>query len=54
MRHGRGTLFYPNGDKFKGEYKENVREGRGVCYYADGDRFKGSKDFFLVIIFKTR
>ncbi len=49
LRHGRGTLYFPNGDKYKGDYKDHVREGRGAYYFADGDKYKGLylKRYFL-------
>ena len=30
MRHGDGECIYANGDKYKGEFVENLRHGMGV------------------------
>ena len=43
VRHGRGTLYFPNGDKYKGDYKDNEKEGRGAYYFADGSKYKGNR-----------
>jgi len=33
---GQGTLTYANGDKYVGEFKNNVREGQGTMITTDG------------------
>ena len=35
--HGFGTLTYPNGDYFKGEFVESKRHGKGA-YYKKSDK----------------
>ena len=44
-REGRGT-YYSNkepfkGDKYVGEFRNNLREGKGIYYYHNGDRYEG-------------
>jgi len=29
MRNGRGVCLYPNGDKYDGEWKDDLKDGRG-------------------------
>jgi antitoxin component YwqK of YwqJK toxin-antitoxin module len=38
---GQGTLYYPNGNKFVGEFKNNLRNGKGIQHYSDGRVEKG-------------
>ena len=33
---GRGTMRYPNGDVYEGEFKQDKREGRGTYRKANG------------------
>ena len=35
------TKFYPNGDKYVGEFKGGLRHGKGTLTYADGDEYVG-------------
>lgn len=39
--HGRGTLFYDNGDRYEGGYADGKRAGRGTYTHANGDRYEG-------------
>lgn len=38
--HGYGTLYYPNGDYFKGQWQHGRVNGEGVLYYATGVTYK--------------
>lgn len=38
---GEGVMMYANGDKYKGQWRENARNGNGKCLYANGDKYKG-------------
>jgi hypothetical protein len=41
--HGTGTLKFPDGRKFEGEWANGARNGKGVLYLKDGvDRFDGT------------
>jgi hypothetical protein len=34
-RHGHGTMTYPDGDSFTGEFKDDISE-EGIFTYSDG------------------
>ncbi|HJP38647.1 MAG TPA: hypothetical protein QF499_05880 [Gammaproteobacteria bacterium] len=44
---GQGTYTYANGDKYVGEWRDNLPNGQGTLTYADGSKYvgewKGSK-----------
>ena len=35
-KSGRGTLTFPNGEKYVGEFRDDVRNGRGILFAANG------------------
>lgn len=37
-----GTLFFANGDKYTGEFKDNKMTGKGVLHLIHGDKYEGS------------
>jgi hypothetical protein len=41
-RHGRGSMVYPNGDKFIGQWKNNHKEGYGIYIEVRGNKYYGS------------
>ena len=45
QRHGKGTYYWTNGDKYEGDWKNNSRTGKGIFYWEQekwrGDRYKG-------------
>lgn len=42
LRNGTGQLVYPNGDVYRGTYKNNERSGTGLCKFgATGALYKG-------------
>ena len=41
LKHGKGTFYYENGDKFEGVFSLNLRSGYGVMYYQNGDKYEG-------------
>ena len=45
MKHGKGTLYYQNGDKFEGMFIDNLRNGYGIMYYSNGDKYEGDWKF---------
>ena len=36
-----GIFFYSNGDKYKGEWKDDKRHGNGVIFYSNGHKYDG-------------
>lgn len=50
---GRGTIYYPSGNKYEGsigdiskwsntgEVKNNLKDGKGVMYFSNGDKYEG-------------
>ena len=36
-----GILYFGDGHKYVGEFKDNKRNGKGVCYYKDGGKYVG-------------
>ncbi|HBV95477.1 MAG TPA: hypothetical protein DEF36_00285 [Desulfotomaculum sp.] len=39
--HGKGTLTYPSGDKYVGEFRNGNIEGFGTYYFAEGQKYVG-------------
>jgi len=39
--HGHGTMTWPDGNKYVGEYKNGKRDGNGTYTAANGDRYVG-------------
>ncbi len=47
---GKGIYYYPNGQKYEGEWKNGQRNGKGIMYFPDGEEKKqywkdGKRDF---------
>lgn len=42
MRDGKGTFEYANGDKYVGDWKEDMQHGKGIYFFHTGDRYEGS------------
>ena len=42
MMYGRGIKYWPNGDKFLGEFKNNKEHGEGTFTNSDGDLIEGT------------
>ena len=40
-KHGQGTYTYADGDKYVGEFKDDIAWTRDVLTYADGDQVRG-------------
>ena len=38
---GKGTLIYPNGDKYEGDIVDNVFHGKGTLTLKNGKKIKG-------------
>jgi hypothetical protein len=41
MLNGQGVRNFPSGDRFEGQYRDNVRTGRGIYTWRTGDRYEG-------------
>jgi len=39
--NGKMIINYNNGDKYEGEYIDNIKEGKGIYYYNNGDKYEG-------------
>ena len=39
--HGSGTLFYPDGKKYQGQFLKGKRHGQGTFTYSDGTAYIG-------------
>jgi tetratricopeptide (TPR) repeat protein len=43
-RTGYGTIQFPSGNKYVGNFVDRKRQGRGTFYFANGDQFEGTFD----------
>ena len=34
-------MFYENGDRYEGDFKDNKKEGKGIMHYKNGKKKKG-------------
>ena len=34
-------MYWENGDRYEGEWKNDEREGKGIYYLNNGDRYEG-------------
>ena len=34
-------MFYENGDRYEGDFKDNKKEGKGIMHYKKGKKKKG-------------
>ena len=42
VSHGKGTFFFPGGEKYYGTFENGVIEGNGIFYWEDGSRWEGT------------
>ena len=40
--HGTGVMYWPNGRKYEGEFKDDMREGQGKLITEEGKVFNGA------------
>ena len=38
-------IYYPNGDRYEGEWDARQKHGQGTMYYADGSRYEGQWEY---------
>ena len=34
-------MYYNDGDRYEGDWKNNLKDGKGIYYYSNGDREMG-------------
>ena len=34
-------MFYNDGDRYEGDWKDDIFDGKGIMYFNDGDRYEG-------------
>ena len=42
VAHGKGTFFFPGGQKYYGNFENGIIEGNGIFYWEDGSRWEGT------------
>ena len=40
-QNGQGTFLYPNGNKYKGEFRQGKRQGKGLLTFGNGNAYNG-------------
>ena len=41
IKEGKGILFYNNGNKYEGDFKNDKKEGKGIMYFNNGNKYEG-------------
>ena len=41
IRDGKGIMYYNNGDRYEGDFRNDKKDGKGIYYYNNGDRSMG-------------
>ena len=52
MRNGSGTYLYSNGDRYEGQWLNNMRHGKGTLYDNDGSLYIGEWYFIIRFLYK--
>ncbi len=39
--NGKGTYVFPNGNRFEGEWSNDVKNGYGILTYVNGEKYEG-------------
>lgn len=42
LRDGMGTMFYKKGDRYEGEWKNDMREGQGTLWTVNKAKYTGT------------
>ncbi len=40
-RHGKGTFYFKNGDRYEGQWTKGLKHGKGKYYYKSGELYDG-------------
>jgi hypothetical protein len=40
-KHGEGTYFFPNRDRYEGKWKKGQQQGQGTYFFLNGDKYEG-------------
>ena len=41
-KHGKGIFTWSNGQRYEGEWADDLINGKGVLHYTNGDRYEGT------------
>ena len=41
LAEGKGVMFYANGNRYEGDFINDLPDGQGIFYYNNGDREMG-------------
>ena len=39
--HGEGEFQFPNGNVYKGEFRDDMKDGHGDLFYSNGEHYEG-------------
>lgn len=39
--HGKGTYIFPNGNRYEGEWMDDMKSGYGILFYVNGEKYEG-------------
>lgn len=42
MKYGVGQMIYPDGSKYEGDWRHDLKQGFGAYYYPNGDIYEGA------------
>lgn len=42
MKYGVGTMLYPDGSHYEGDWRHDLKHGFGAYYYPNGDIYEGA------------
>lgn len=42
MKYGVGHMLYPDGSRYEGDWRHDLKQGFGAYYYPNGDIYEGA------------